>query len=1491
MRRLLLSIVSLLVMAIAKADGVDRNTALSTAQAFMPGKQFAEGTTTAAARAKVPGKADAFYVFNAIDDDGFVIVSGDDRTTPILGYAEHGHLDVDQLPENMQWWLDSYARQIEALGTMLIPAVRQADAEQTPIAPLIQSQWNQYAPYNYMCPDGNYVDFDEPGYDAQHRCITGCVATAMAQVMYYWKWPQTCPALEAYECYEHTIKALPATTFKWDLMKDTYEWNETGAAADAVAELMRYCGQAVHMSYTTSSSGAAVSAAVMASIFQFSGNSHNLSRDGFSTNRWESIIYDEVAAGRPVLYSGHQPGSGHQFIVDGHDGNGLFHINWGWGGHRDSYFVLSLADPYDTHGEDGFRFSQTAIVGVKPAEEGELILPLMVGNLNDLATAVSYDRTSSEVDFSDVLLEGSVSVNYTLPPASTLGVEIGWALYQNDSFIQLLSNESIVVPAEQYAWYWNSATVAFGAGLAEGKYQLCEVYRFAGDSEWQPCNAYSSSRLMAEVTPTTLTVRLSDAENTSFRVNSITLPDEPEVNKMVDVTANVTNTGEGQQFKVGLWVKKQGTRQWTNAVVTYCVLDPNADGDVVLPFVPDEAGLYDLKITAGTTEEALGTATLKVAGNEKVIVDGVTYRCTPEYKRAIVVRNEDENFEPPVKVTILPVVTANGVDCKVIGVDDYACNGWYSMKTLTISEGVQSIGKGAFAYCYNLVKVVLPSTISSIGDYAFEGNQIETVNSYITDPPVINDEVFTNRIWNNEAQKYDLSPCPATLYGPVGTKAKYEAIKGWTMFAKIEEGELTETLVDKLKYSYNTIGSTATVINDDSYKELTEADIPATVAIGGKTYQVTTIGREAFFNCGQLEKVTFHEGLQHIGNSAFRYTRFSEASLPKTLKTLDEMAFYNCYNLEKVNIQEGLESIGNYAFAYSYRLTELYLPKTLKSIGECIITGCDNLSTVISRSSDPIAVIDNAFARESWNNEAQQYDLFPSPATLYIPIGTRAKYEAIKGWTMFAKIEEGDPQETMVGGLKYAYSTGGTTATVIQDESYQELTSVDIPATVALGGKTYHVTAIGSEAFAGCGQLEKVTFHEGLQHIGYSAFRYSSIHEVKLPSSVTTIDDLAFYNCYNIQAIHLTEGLENIGNYAFAYSYRLTVLELPSTLKSIGEVITEGCDWLKAVISHITEPFAINDVSFAKRSWNEETYEYDIFPSPATLYVPVGTKAKYEAIKGWTMFARIEEGELKETMVDGLRYSYSTGGSIATVIYDESYKELTAVDIPSYVVIEDKTYMVTTVGNSAFENCWNLNTVQLHEGLESIEKNAFSNTQVSDMTFPNTLRTIEENAFYNCNNIQTLTIPEGVETIGNYAFAYNYNLAKLELPNSLKRIGYGVINGNENLKTVSSHINEPFAVADETFGTQLWNWETQQYELRKSPATLYVPVGSKAKYLSVGGWTMFTKIEEDEGMGNGILMPESSATDDGSWYNLQGTKVDHPRKGVFIKNGRKVVFK
>ena len=122
MKRIIFLVVSLVFTVSINAEGIDRNTALKKAQRFMPGKEFSTGKTLPSARAKAPCKNDAFYIFNAKDDGGYVIVSGDDRTTEILGYALQGHLDADLLPENLKWWLDSYARQIEALGTSLTPA-------------------------------------------------------------------------------------------------------------------------------------------------------------------------------------------------------------------------------------------------------------------------------------------------------------------------------------------------------------------------------------------------------------------------------------------------------------------------------------------------------------------------------------------------------------------------------------------------------------------------------------------------------------------------------------------------------------------------------------------------------------------------------------------------------------------------------------------------------------------------------------------------------------------------------------------------------------------------------------------------------------------------------------------------------------------------------------------------------------------------------------------------------------------------------------------------------------------------------------------------------------------------------------------------------------------------------------------------------------------------------------------------------------------------
>jgi len=196
-------------------------------------------------------KADArladYYVFNADDGSAFVIVAGDDRAAGVLACGNHA-IDMDDVPCNMQWLLDHYSKQMDYLRAHPdVPVMAAAGQNSVAVSPLVSCTWNQRAPFYNQCPTSG----------TQH-CLTGCVATAMAQVMYYWKYPAQAPALDGYtsEVNGATVDALPGGTFDWDNMLDVYPTNATAQQKDAVAMLMRYCGQACHMGYGTSASGA-----------------------------------------------------------------------------------------------------------------------------------------------------------------------------------------------------------------------------------------------------------------------------------------------------------------------------------------------------------------------------------------------------------------------------------------------------------------------------------------------------------------------------------------------------------------------------------------------------------------------------------------------------------------------------------------------------------------------------------------------------------------------------------------------------------------------------------------------------------------------------------------------------------------------------------------------------------------------------------------------------------------------------------------------------------------------------------------------------------------------------------------------------------------------------------------------------------------------------------------------------------------------------------
>lgn len=303
-------------------------------------------------------EVDNLYAFN-IDDGGFVIVSSDERTIPVLGYSDTGKIDWQHMPENMRKWLENYGTAIAALGNKAFSRGEPTRSPHTAIAPLLTTQWDQYEPYWKYCPE----------YEAG-KALTGCVATAMAQVMNYHRWPnEACEKIPAYK-YPYnkdtlSLDELPPTTFDWELMKtDLTE----------VAKLMQYCGHAVQMAYGegVSVTDAAYTADALRLYFNYDPNIYYANRTMYGIDEWEQLIYDELAASRPVIYAGRAGDGGHCFVCDGYDGNGLFHINWGWNGKSDGYFALSVLNPYNTSGSGassvamGYNVYQEAIIGVQP---------------------------------------------------------------------------------------------------------------------------------------------------------------------------------------------------------------------------------------------------------------------------------------------------------------------------------------------------------------------------------------------------------------------------------------------------------------------------------------------------------------------------------------------------------------------------------------------------------------------------------------------------------------------------------------------------------------------------------------------------------------------------------------------------------------------------------------------------------------------------------------------------------------------------------------------------------------------------------------------------------------------------------------------------------------------------------------------------------------------------------------------------------------------
>ena len=466
MRRFLLITICLTYAFVAFAKPVSEKQALEKAILLMPGKTF-RLCNVDANDAKSGNVSTPYYVFNAENNAGFVIVSSDDRTKAVLGYSDHGAIDMNNLPENVAAWLGYYAEAISSLQDSPQDVEYHTTATATTrrnIAPLIQSNWDQSSPFNNQCVFSGIT------------CVTGCVATAMAQVMNYHKYPKTVPAIAGYT-NGRTIPDLPAVTLDWANMCNTYfPYDErTDAQNNAVATLMRYCGQSVEMNYGTGSSGTTTGLASVALVKYFGYNKsvHAIYRDGYSEEGWENAIYQELSANYPIIYSGRTTtNAGHAFIVDGYK-DGLYHVNWGWGSWCDGYFVLSVMD---SHGSDeiGWTFSEdhSAIVGIRPTKGGTLDYPLMTISNLELTSSSEVTRGSANENFNaSISFKMDNSVN-----SEEDKVGLGFALYKGDELVQSLAQAPVSSQRPGY-YYTGSRTFYFGYNLTDGNYRIQAVYK------------------------------------------------------------------------------------------------------------------------------------------------------------------------------------------------------------------------------------------------------------------------------------------------------------------------------------------------------------------------------------------------------------------------------------------------------------------------------------------------------------------------------------------------------------------------------------------------------------------------------------------------------------------------------------------------------------------------------------------------------------------------------------------------------------------------------------------------------------------------------------------------------------------------------------------------------------------------------------------------------------------------------------------------------
>ncbi|MBP5340846.1 MAG: C10 family peptidase [Bacteroidales bacterium] len=383
-----ISAVLLLLAHGVSAKPVDATRARRVAENYMQAKGMRNTSALADVTAQTPFTE--FYVF-AAPEGGFILVSGDDCAVPVLGYSTTSRFETKDMPENIVWWLRGYEEEIKSgklkvnseCGEWALLEAGEMPVEplETAVSPMLTTTWNQGNYYNNLCP---YHD------STSARSVTGCVATATAQVMKFWNHPTTGYGSNTYTSsrtrngihyeFPNLTANFGATTYDWSNMPNALTSASSTTQVNAVATLMYHVGVAVEMSYSPVASGAhnynyrgvivPSSQTALMKHFKYRADMAALMREDYGNAEFGVLLRAELDQNRPILYSGSNVSGGHSFVFDGYNASGMFHVNWGWGGSSDGYFVMGSLNPgvggIGGNSSGTYNMDNVALIGIRP---------------------------------------------------------------------------------------------------------------------------------------------------------------------------------------------------------------------------------------------------------------------------------------------------------------------------------------------------------------------------------------------------------------------------------------------------------------------------------------------------------------------------------------------------------------------------------------------------------------------------------------------------------------------------------------------------------------------------------------------------------------------------------------------------------------------------------------------------------------------------------------------------------------------------------------------------------------------------------------------------------------------------------------------------------------------------------------------------------------------------------------------------------------------